>query len=149
MRITCQQLADRFRRFPAKLMQEVQKSESQTLVKARVIARRWSSGTIKTPQLVAMGHPYAKRRWRPPQDPGLINVQTGRFKSSWTAFSFFGAMAGRNAAVTGVLLNTAPYSGEMEIHPFMGRRPIVDRIVAEITPIRQANLEKAIQRAMR
>ncbi len=147
MRITCAQLAARLRAFPGKLEKEVKKAEGQSLVKARIIARKWSSGTIKTATLIALGHPYSKRDPNPPQDPAIINFQTGLFKSMWIPSSVNFTLS--NHVITGRLKNDAPYGYKMENSFLMIRRPILDRIVKEIEPIRYANLERAVERAMR
>lgn len=47
------------------------------------IAQDLSTGQYSSKQLRKMGHPYAKRNPRPPQDAAIINLQTGIFKSAW------------------------------------------------------------------
>src|SRR5438105_148810 len=49
----------------------------------RLAKERLSSGPYRTSQLRQMGHPYSRRRPRPPALPAIINVQTGRFRAGW------------------------------------------------------------------
>lgn len=49
------------------------------------IAIENSSGPYSQQELTQMGHPYAKRDPRPPQHPGIANVQTGLFRGAWNA----------------------------------------------------------------
>lgn len=46
-------------------------------------ARVSSSGPYSLAMLRRMGHPYSRRRPRPPMDPGIVNRQTGRFLRAW------------------------------------------------------------------
>lgn len=48
-------------------------------------AQRVSSGPFSLRRLRQMGHPYAKRDPRPPLHPGVINVQSGKFRRRWFA----------------------------------------------------------------
>lgn len=126
---------------------EVNKAEAQSLRKAKVIARKWSSGAIKTATLAAMGHPYAQRHPRPLQDAAIINAQTGAFKAAWTTVSFNWAMG--TQSITGMLVNPISYAGYMWGTRIMIPRGIIYKVKREIEPIRIANIERAIERAMR
>lgn len=46
-------------------------------------AMEWSSGPFSLAQLAKMDHPYAKRHGTPRLEAGIINTQTGAFKSDW------------------------------------------------------------------
>lgn len=41
-----------------------------------------SSGTYTLEELAAMGHPYGRGK-TPPDDPRIINAQSGRFRNGW------------------------------------------------------------------
>ena len=57
---------------------------------ARVLVREMKDsaeantrGPYSLARLAEMGHPYAKRRPRPPMHPGILNKQTGRLNRSF------------------------------------------------------------------
>lgn len=135
------EFAAEMRRRAALLERELVKAEAETLKEARNIAQTdYSSGPYSTAQLVRMGHPYSRRRPRPPQDPGIINRQTGRFISSWR----IDAPRRTGGRIVSRLRNTAPYAKDVTEGIVNGRwlairRPIAKRILRDV---RQARVER-------
>lgn len=72
-----------FRRMKDTLEGYVRDAEKASGQYALEEARRLSMGTYSTAMLRALGHPYARARPRPPQDPAIINMQSGEFLFGW------------------------------------------------------------------
>lgn len=79
--------------------------EAETEAQAYRIADRLSSGPYSLADLRRMGHPYARRRPRPPLPPGVINVQSGLFRRSWHVEAHL-----RGARMEVSIENRAPYA---------------------------------------
>jgi len=119
------------------LKQQTEEAGRLSQESALEIARGLSSGTISSHQLAVMGHPYARRRPRPPQDAAIINRQSGRFYHGWRLDG-------------GKLVNDTGYA------PFlfhgtrrMIARPILVRIGMEVGKKRRTIYKAAISRALR
>jgi hypothetical protein len=83
MRLTPKQAASWFRKKSVSLPKEILRAEKRA---SRVIlthAKTLSKGKYTLAQLARMGHPYSRKHPNPPQDPAIINFQTGRFLHSW------------------------------------------------------------------
>ncbi len=97
-------------------------------------ADRWSQGTFK-----ARGE-YAVRNPRPPQDPGIINQQSGEFRRAWTVRE---VEPGKWR-----LENTSPHAGYMLGTKRMIFRPVIDRIRAATEPVLRQNVHQGLMRAI-
>jgi hypothetical protein len=136
---------------------EVEVAEHLTLKTAGEIAHVLSSGTA-TEQMLGTpvasgghGHPYGHGpvgslgiRGAIPNggDPAVINIQTGEFAQGWQEETGFFA----GGVMTNVLENNTEHAKLLEETPdeLQIRRPIVDRIVQHLTPIREMNLQSAL-----
>lgn len=113
----------------------------ETIKEAQGMAKGLSQGTYKTVTLAEMGHPYASRRPRPPDDPAIINLQTGDFMRGWrrrtgnwssgslSCFVF-------NVSAHAALLEKAGGPGSLQI-----ARPLVMRLVSSPS-LRRARLRR-------
>jgi hypothetical protein len=101
----------------------------------------WSSGGFSSAQLAAMGHPYAKRAPHPPQDPGIINRQSGTFLRSWRSSGLEYTLEGLGIRV----FNEAPYADYLDKGTsLMILRPIIDRLDEELLPELISRLESRL-----
>lgn len=100
--------------------------DTEQLVTARL--EKLSSGPYSSAALRTMGHPYSRRRPRPPAAPYQINVQSGLFRRSWDVKARFD---GETLEVT--FDNTAPYARYLfEGTSRMIPRPIRERVKREM-----------------
>lgn len=106
---------------------------SRTAHAAMRHAVKLSSGTF-----VARGE-YARRDPRPPQDPAIINVQSGAFRSAWTV---------KQEGDKWVLENDSPHADFMLGTRLMIERPILQRVEAWATPVLERNVTEALRRAL-
>jgi hypothetical protein len=83
MRGTPAQVAAEIGRRAAALKPALRDAERLTLLDIQAEAKRLSRGVYKTETLAKMGHPYAKRKPRPPADAGIINLQKGDLLRGW------------------------------------------------------------------
>jgi len=139
------------------LLHEVEVAEHITLKTAGEIADVLSSGTA-TEQMLGTpvvsggyGHPYGHGpmgslgpRGAIPNggDTAVINIQTGEFAQGWQEqVGYF-----RSGTMTNVLLNETEHAHFLEETPdeLQIRRPVIDRIIQHLTPIREANLQNAL-----
>lgn len=137
-------LALRFRRRREALPGEVDRALRDTLTSAKAAAIGFSSAKAYRPKRDKT-HPYARRAPHPPLPPFLVNVQSGRFRSSWkTRLS----KSGKGYRAT--LYNTAPYSGSFNGEPTrtMIARPILAHVIETIGPQRRKRMQSAVRRAM-
>lgn len=106
---------------------------ARTAREARQHAVKLSSGTFN-----ARGE-YARRNPRPPQDPAIINVQSGVFRSAWTV---------RKEGSVWVVENDAPHADFMRGTRLMITRPILERVEAWAAPVLERNVTEALRRAL-
>jgi hypothetical protein len=78
-----EQISFAFRRMANTLEGYVREAEKASGQYALEEARRLSMGTYSSAMLRALGFPYSRRRPRPPQDPAIINMQSGQFLFGW------------------------------------------------------------------
>lgn len=99
--------------------------------RARQGAVSLSSGGYSLEALARLGHPYAKRHPNPPQDPAIINRQTGLFLRSWRTTPLERTLAGLGIKV----VNDAPYADYLDQGTsLMIRRPIIERLEQRLAP---------------
>lgn len=95
------------------------------------VAREASSGRYSQAELDAMygpRGPYSKADPHPPADPGIINVQTGQFRSAWEEGADFGPLHK-------TVVNTDPVADFLD-HDGTGgsnmmRRPVKQKVEEE------------------
>src|SRR5918996_632633 len=110
------------------------------------IAKNLSKGPFTSAHLKAMGHPYSKRKNRPPQDPAIINKQSGFFLSAWVARP---TQQAANSFQTRIE-NFAPYAEFLHRGTDrMIQRPILERIAQKLRPFRRKTLADAMRRVLR
>ena len=141
-----QAIGRRFERRALALEAAVIKAEKKSMRRALTIAHRWSSGRYSTATLVKMGHPYARRNPHPPQDPSIINRQTGVF---WAAWRVIGPEVVGDR-LKSRLVNEAPYAYFLDKGTrTMIARPILSRVMAELQPERRRRHAAAISAVLR
>lgn len=148
MRGSPQEVAAEIRRRAAALPRAIRAAEMETIKAVQDTAKQFSRGGYSTLALTRMGHPYAKRRPRPPADPGIINYQTGNFYRGWrrrtggwsggTLFSYV-----FNVSREGQLLQ-AGGTGRSA----MMERNILRLVVPTIRRARIARLSRAIRKVL-
>lgn len=122
------------------------KAERQALAEANKVAMSLSEGPYSLQVLAKMGHPYAKRAPNPPMHPGIINIQSGKFRDNWTAEGPFSTGNGVRCR----LRNATPYAKYLDQGTSkMIRRPIRQLIVMRIRARHRENLRKAIIGALK
>jgi hypothetical protein len=148
MRGTPAQVAAEIGRRAAALKPAIREAERLTLIDVQAEAKRFSQGGYKTDVLAQMGHPYAKRRPRPPQDTAIINLQTGDLFRGWRrrtgnwrggTLSSFVFNVSRDAA----LVEAMGQRGSPSI-----RRPLTERIPPLVRRVRLARLRAAIRKVI-
>lgn len=124
---------------------EVELSEDRTLNKAYQLAYKYSMGTV-TAQELARNRPYAVRHGAPLRDPSIINQQSSHFIQDWETIGPYW----RGGTLYSVLRNISQIANWLEFGTkFMFARPIVQRIINEITPVRKRNLDAAMKKIFR
>lgn len=116
--------------------QVVEDAIKDTLVAAEML----SSGVYTTADLRELGHPYAKRDPRPPQDAAIINRQTGRFQRSWKPK--------RLSAFHAQVINDSPeaeFLAKKEGTARMIARPLVERVEEQVKPIYERRAAAALK----
>jgi hypothetical protein len=109
-------------------------------------ARAHSEGPYSAAALAAMGHPYSRRRPRPPLDPAVINVQTGRFLGSWS----WELPQARGGDLTTTVRNNDPKADELATGTSrMIARPLPEKVLGENERAITAEFERAMERALR
>lgn len=83
MRVALAQAAQALQRKAEATIRQVRAAEQRAAYEALQEARKLSSGPFSAGMLRAMGHPYSRRRPRPPLPAHVINVQSGRFRRAW------------------------------------------------------------------
>lgn len=110
------------------------------------IAKNLSKGPFTSAHLKAMGHPYSRRKNRPPMDPAIINKQSGVFLSAWVARP---TKETTNSFSTRIE-NFAPHSTFLiKGTRKMIARPILQRVREKLAPFRRRTLADAMRRVLR
>ena len=145
--MTPEEAAQRLERLANDLRTAANAGLAEILAEAKAAAIRWSSGPLKTAELRRMGHPYARRAPMASVDPGRINIQERRaVVEGWVyAPVHRGAGGGLKASV----YNTAPEAGFLSTGtPLMERRPLPERVIAEIEPRVEEIMARAVERVL-
>lgn len=122
----------------------VRDAERQSAQSALEIARELSSGRFSTAQLRALGHPY-RIGGVPPQDPAIINRQSGRFYHGWRIIP---PRQSQGGLVTR-LVNDSPQAKRLSRGTSrMIARPILQRIAERTRPRRRALYRAAIRQTL-
>ena len=138
---TPQEIAAEIRRRAAALAPALRKAEIENLAELQKGAKALSTGRYTSDALAKMGHPYAARRPRPPDDPAIINFQTGDFLQGWrrrTGTWQAGVLCSTvfNVSAHAALLEHAGGPGSLQI-----ARPLVMRL-ASSSSLRRARLRR-------
>ncbi len=129
-------MGDAGRRLPG----AVARAERESLADHLNTARQYSMGPYSSAQLAAMGHPYSRRNPHPPQDPAIINLQSGEFLAGWETL----AQQRAGDALRTAAINTAPYSGYLDQGTrLMIRRPQTARVAQTCHQRRVARIAEA------
>jgi hypothetical protein len=139
--------AETFLRRRARAMEaNAMAAERQTMAFALQEARRLSGGPFKTAMLRAMGHPYAKRRPRPPIDAAIINKQSNVFRRSWRVVP--PRQAGKEMVST--LSNIAPYARFLfEGTRLMIMRPTLLKIRKRVAAFRHKQYRSLLKKSFK
>ncbi len=144
-------MAGAFDRYAKQIDSEIVKAVATATMKLKDEAVRRSSGPLGSPELRRRDHPYATRHGplgnvsaQPAGGPGVINVQTGGFRSDWVADRPRTTDGGR--AVSGRVSNQNEVSDILKHGTrFMVPRPI-ERDLEEIGAV---ILEREVQAVMK
>lgn len=137
------QAAQDLKRFQAKLKRQLEAAEAKTAKEALKIAKKQSSGSVSTAQLIKEDHPFAKRHGSPKRDPSTINVQSGAFRAEWhiqNGNSLDDGPAVVNYSRVARFLQEGTAS--------MFARPIEAVVIAKLQSIRPKNLDQAVAKAI-
>ena len=126
------------------ILPAIRRSEQETGRIMRATSQRLSLGTISSVELALLGHPYSRRNPRPPQDPGIINRQTGAFAASW---HYRTEISGSRTLL--YIYNSASYARYMLGTRYMIRRPILALMASTEGPARLARLRAAFTNVYR
>ncbi len=117
-------------------------SEKQAAAFALYEVRLLSTGLYTTAMLRAMGHPYATRDPKPPQDAAIINRQTGRFHDGWR-ISGPRRVSGK---LRTKIINETRYAIYLDHGTQrMIKRPIRERLIERLRPVRLKIYKKALK----
>jgi hypothetical protein len=135
-------IAARLRRIARRFEHWVREAERESAYEALRLAREFSSGPFSTALLRKMGHPYARRKPNPPQDPAIINRQSGDFINAWR-------VSGPRQTTTGLktkLINDVRYAIYLQNGTeTMIERPIREKILSALAPIRRRIYQRKLK----
>jgi len=118
--------------------------ERESAGEALKIARELSSGRFSAAQLALLSHPY-RIGGHPPQDPAIINWQTGEFYRGWRVIGPRAA----GGTLTTKLVNESPQARALERGTSrMIARPILIRIQERVQARRRTLYRAAIRRTL-
>lgn len=141
---TPKEIALKLRRRANALEQSVKDAEKRSAEEALKLARFYSSGPYTLSRLASLGHPYASRRPRPPQDAAIINYHAGVFYRGWK-------IRGPRKSGTGLvttLFNDSPVARFLlKGTRFMIARPIIRRIRDRLKDTRRRLISQALKKA--
>lgn len=139
-----EQIAKMFRRAAQFLETEMRAAEKANLTTTLRAAESLSQGAFSLAQLRALGHPY-RRGGRPPQDPAIINRQSGIFASSWLLVGPYSFEDGIHAEV----VNTSPEAEFLRKGTrAMIERPFEERIREKVSATVERRRLRAIEKAL-
>ena len=146
--LTPQQAAKWLQGFTARLKLELVTAESQNLKAAYQTAQDYSTGTLSTATIAAGGHYYGRAFMGPiPQDPAIINRQTGGFANAWVMQEPASDIG--NGELVTRLINASSQAAWLEDGTkFMIARHFAEAIEAANAPNRQQEIEAAVQRSL-
>lgn len=154
--------AQYFERAATAFDRNIREAEERSGQEYERAAFRYSSGPFTLKQLRRMGHPYARRHPKPLLDPGVINVQSGAFRSAWRRdgpndVAFLGSEANPFGAsdrgLVTAIYNEDPKAAFLEQPDgapasLMVQRPVDEKIAAAAEPERERRIERAIAVAL-
>lgn len=139
MRVSIDRAAEALRNKAREVARRAREAETENGREALRVARLLSSGPLTGRQLVAMGHPYARRAPRAGR-PAVINVQTGRFRAGWQLVRSGDRMR---------VVNHSPLSPIFARGTrLMIRRPIVQAVAQTVRRGRERRVALAVQRGL-
>lgn len=143
---SAKELATLTRRAAERIVDEAFRAEVANAEDAIHELMLYSAGQFSLAQLAAMGHPY-RRGGQPPQDPAIINRQTGLYAASWEQDG--PKWAGDHIVTT--IENTAPEAAFLTAQGTrkMIGRPIVESVAEEIRERCEERRRQAMERALR
>lgn len=141
MRVPLAQASAVLRRKAEAIRARTRDAEADNAQRLLNVARAYSSGPFSTATLRRMGHPYARRNPRPPGNPAVVNVQSGRFRQSWRLVK---TPSGWRVE------NLAPYAKYFSDRGTrrMIRRPILRGIGQAMRRQRERRLREAVRRGL-
>lgn len=113
------------------------------------LGRDNSSGPFSQAQLSAVGHPYSKRRPNPAYTPGIINVQTGRFKAAWKTIRAVRYSGGLRSRVVNRSPEAGFLTGFQRSASRMIRRPVDSQTMIDLFPYFLKRMQSAIGKAVK
>ena len=135
--------AGHFKRSAAALRPNLLSSEAATLKEAKAQAVLFSSGTLTTAAMRKAGHPYAVRNPTAP-DPGIVNSQTGVFRSAFTS----SPPAVSGGGITSSVINASKVAGYLANGTrFMIARPLAVKVQVAVQPARLTRTRRAVAQA--
>ena len=135
--------AGHFKRSAAALRANLLSSEAATLKEATAQAVTFSSGTLTTAAMRKAGHPYAVRNPTAP-DPGIVNSQTGVFRSAFTS----SPPAVSGGGITSSVINASKVAGYLANGTrFMIARPLAVKVQVAVQPARLTRTRRAVDNA--
>ena len=136
--MTLTEAADHFGKMADGLTSEAQRVTRDTLADVFAAARLYSSGGLSSRRLRQLGHPY-RLGGTPPQDPAVINVQSGEFRAAWEIVPAADGLSGS-------VVNQTPQAEFLRRGTSrMIARPLVERVEEEVMPRHQARVEAALK----
>lgn len=143
--MTLDEFADWCGRVAVRLPRELAQAHREATADVFRTARAFSSGTVSTPQLRRLDHPFARRHGSPLLAPQQVNRQTGRFWESWVTqgpLQVGGTLAAQ-------VHNTAPYAGYLDTGTGrMFARPLAEAVAENVQPRYERRTAEAIVRAI-
>jgi len=145
VKVSAQEAGAILRRRAQALDREVREAEKDALQYAVKTAEKLSSGPLTSATLRTMGHPY-RIGGSPPQNPAVVNAQSGQFRGAWRVNGPHAARGGLVSEIT----NTVPYARFL----FAGTarmimRPILDLIRKRTADYRYRKMQEAVRKALR
>lgn len=123
----------------------LEQAERETAEEALAQAHKFSSGPFKTRELVAMGHPYAKRAPAPPQDSAIINLQDGDFDNNWAMYPPIQS----GGDIISRVENDSDIAGYLnDGTPAMIARPLTKRLAEVLEQERTQRAEDALEKLL-
>lgn len=132
-----------FRDLQTRAVGEFTRALDETAREGVRLGQDLSKGPYTQALLTAMGHPYAKRRPRPPLPTAIINYQTGNFYRAWAARN----AVLRSGLLSAFVLNASPEATDLDRGTMWAiRRPIGETIENVLPTILQKQVMDAVRR---